>query len=235
MRTVATSNDPLLNPTDAAYESDGESVDDTIREKSEEELPVLMDLIIEDYLGDSDKGLGSGGRGNSSNNNGRPLTGKKRVDSTQSRMTFLQKMKSWREELWGSMVHVDKILTKKAEEKQRELSEGDKTLEDFKDKFMPTKEACEVVLDPKYEGKCLGADINRLACEPLLEEAPSVWKEVVSDKVPAAMEEVISLSTNMLNDCMEMAIDEEEEKAAELERIRIKKFFEVKLLLSLSL
>ena len=220
MRTVATSNDPLLNPSEA-YESDGESVDDTIREKSEEELPVLMDLIIEDYLGDNQ----------SPRPNRRHAAAgkhKKKIDmESQSRMTFMQKMKSWKEDLWGSVVHVDTILTKKAEEKQRELSEGDKTLEEFKDKFMPTKEACEVVLDPKYEGNCLGADMNRLACEPLLDEAPSVWKEVVSDRVPAAMEEVINLSTHMLHDCIEMAIDDEE-KAQELERVRIKKFFEVR-------
>lgn len=212
MRTVATNNDPLLNPT--SYESDGESLDDSIREKSEEELPVLMDLIIEDYLVE-DKDPRS---------RARDARSAKKSDSS-SRMSFMQKMKSWKEDLWGSVVHVDKILTKKAEEKQRELSEGDRTLEDFKDKFMPTKEACEVVLDPKYEGKCLGADMNKLACEPLLNEAPSVWKEVVSDRVPAAMEEVINLSSNMLNDAMEMAI-EDEEKEQELERIRIKKFFE---------
>lgn len=215
MQTVATNNDPLLNPGES-YESDGE-VDDGVvhfRERSEEDLPVLMDLIIEDYLGDS----------NASQYGRSPSESTKRIKENV-KSSFLKKMKSWKEDLWSSVVHVDKILTKKAEEKQRELSEGDKTLEDFKDKFMPTKEACEVVLDPKYEGNCLGADMNRLACEPLLVEAPTVWKEVVSDKVPAAMEEVINLSSNMLNDCMEMAIDDD--KAAELERVRIKKFFEV--------
>jgi hypothetical protein len=90
----------------------------------------------------------------------------------------MQKMKGWKRELWEALTSVDRHVKKKAEEDHRELSDGEKkhSVKEFKQSYMPTREAARAVLDPRYAGHCLGTDINKLACEGLLSEAPSVLK-----------------------------------------------------------
>jgi hypothetical protein len=100
----------------------------------------------------------------------------------RDRGSFMQKMKGWKRELWEALTSVDRHVKKKAEEDHRELSDGEKkhSVKEFKQSYMPTREAARAVLDPRYAGHCLGTDINKLACEGLLAEAPSVLK-VASD------------------------------------------------------
>jgi len=90
----------------------------------------------------------------------------------------MQKMRAWKRELWDALTSVDRHVRKRAEEDHRELSDGEKknSVNAFKQSYMPTREAARAVLDPRYAGHCLGTDINKLACEGLLSEAPSVLK-----------------------------------------------------------
>jgi hypothetical protein len=96
----------------------------------------------------------------------------------RDRSSFMQRMKGWKRELWDALTSVDRHVKKTAEEDHRELSDGEKkhSVKEFKQSYMPTREAARAVLDPRYAGHCLGTDMNKLACEGLLSEAPTVLK-----------------------------------------------------------
>jgi len=123
----------------------------------------------------------------------------------------------------SNLGRVNAEVNQAAEECKRELSgkaDGrESSIEIFKDRYMPTKEACEIVLDPRYEGQCLGADINKLACESLLTKTPAVFKQCVLDSVSGKVEEVINLSMDVIDE------EEELEIASSFERARLKNFF----------
>lgn len=98
--------------------------------------------------------------------------------AVRDRSSLVQRMRSWKKELWDALTSVDKHVKKRAEEDHRELSDGEKkhSVREFKHNYMPTREAARAVLDPRYAGHCLGTDINKLACESLLSDAPTVLK-----------------------------------------------------------
>jgi len=138
----------------------------------------------------------------------------------------MQKMRGWKRELWEALTSVDRHVRKRAEEDHRELSDGEKkqSVRDFKQNYMPTREAARAVLDPRYSGHCLGTDMNKLACEGLLSEAPTVLKSAV-DKVPQKLDEVISLSSNLLDELIEQAKQEANSGDAQ-QGVRLHKFLE---------
>ncbi|KAL6064117.1 Dynein regulatory complex subunit 6 [Balamuthia mandrillaris] len=236
---VAASHDPLLNPEQAEHsrredlpqrqtrraliteeeEEEEEEGDGRPRNASEEGAGVslLREFTLSEFWDAEDQHQLQEKRGidmscSGTQKSSTPLTigGKPKPKHYDSTQRLLAKIKGWKDELMESVRKIDKDLNEEAHERSRELSDGSaELLNQFKDQFLSTKEVCEVVLDPKYQGNCLGADMNKLACDTLLSRAPDAWKSAVIDSVPQNMEQVISLSNNMLEECFE---EEEEDE-----------------------
>eukprot|EP01089_Gocevia_fonbrunei_P018806 TRINITY_DN6465_c0_g2_i1.p1 TRINITY_DN6465_c0_g2~~TRINITY_DN6465_c0_g2_i1.p1 ORF type:complete len:1068 (-),score=208.00 TRINITY_DN6465_c0_g2_i1:85-3288(-) len=150
---------------------------------------------------------------NKTTNQTAPTTQTSSLGSSGKRGPFVRKMAQWKNDLLSSVSSMDGVLKTKAQECSTQTTDE---FNGFKDKYMPTREACRVILDPKYEGQCLGADMNKLTCEKLMTDAPNIWKETVVSQVEPQLEEVIQMSTALLNECIDQSKMEMDDEIMEI-------------------
>lgn len=117
-------------------------------------------------------------------------------------VTFRSRIDSWKEELEKSQREMAVMLRHKAKESSQQASSAYPA---FQEKYMATSETCRMVLNPKYNGKCLGADMNQLACGGLLSEAPQYWRSV-QQRVPEKLEEMKAMKSKLAEAANQVAI-----------------------------
>ena len=101
---------------------------------------------------------------------------------------------------------------------------------DFRDQYMQTYEACRILLDPRYGGQCLGADLTSLTCSKLIEAAPLVWRDNVLSRMPDRLYDIMETSRNLLRQCVSVAranqLSVQSSISLPTDKLRLKKLIE---------
>jgi len=91
----------------------------------------------------------------------------------------------------------------------------------FKDAFLSTRETCLLILNPKFEGECLGADIKKLLCQPLIDFAVAVWAGPGMKALQRAEECTAALMHEAFSTCGRIA---EQQPIEQSERLQLRQF-----------
>lgn len=71
----------------------------------------------------------------------------------------------------------------------------------FRQSFLATREACRYILNPRYEGECLGSDLKKFFCEPLINFSIRVWEKTITDAFHNAESKYVHLTNDILELC----------------------------------
>lgn len=91
----------------------------------------------------------------------------------------------------------------------------------FKEAFFSTRDACLVILNPKFEGECLGADLKQLLCQPLIDFSTAVWAGPALKALQRAEEHTAALIHEAFNACGKIA---DQLPVGQDERLQIRQF-----------
>ena len=93
-------------------------------------------------------------------------------------------------------------MTTFADAIQKSLRQAETLWSQFRDSFLATREACQYILNQKYEGECLGSDLKKLLCEPLISFSVHVWEETIIEALHSAENRYAVLTNDILDLCL---------------------------------
>jgi hypothetical protein len=92
---------------------------------------------------------------------------------------------------------------------------------EFRAAYLSTQDSCRLVLDPKFEGSCLGANLTALLCQPLIVFATNLWNTSVLRSLQRAEEGYAALAGEFFGACGRTM---EQRPMGQYERLQFRQF-----------